>query len=90
MKLLDIAQIIGVVIAIVLVVAGLLKRKVMNALLLIYAGILIVSSIYYTVNYSHVVTSAPLMVYVAVNVAWSVACLMVLGAVGLALRRRVK
>ena len=81
MKLLDIAQIVGVVIVIVLAVAGLLKRKALNALLLSYAGILVVGSIYYAVDYSHVTTSAPLLVYVAVNVVWSVVCLVALGVI---------
>lgn len=39
MKLLDIVQIVGVVVVIVLAVAGLPKRKALNVLLLIYAGI---------------------------------------------------
>ena len=81
MKLLDIVQIVGVVIVIVLAVAGLLKRKALNALLLIYAGILVVGSIYYAVDYFHVITSAPLLVYVAVNVVWSVVCLVALGII---------
>ena len=81
MKLLDIVQIVGVVIVIVLAVAGLLKRKAPNALLLIYAGILVVGSIYYAVDYFHVTTSAPLLVYVAVNVVWSVVCLVALGII---------
>lgn len=81
MKLLDIAQIVGVVVVIVLAATGLLKRKALNALLLIYAGILVVDSIYYTVDYFHVTTSAPLLVYVAVNVVWSVVCLVALGVI---------
>ena len=90
MKLFDVVQVIGVVIVIALAVAGLLKRRTMNVLLLIYAGLVVVSSIYYTVDYFHVVTSAPLMVYVAVNVAWSAVCLAALGVVRLVLRRRAK
>ena len=85
MKLLDIVQIVGVVIVTMLAVAGLLKRKALNALLLIYAGILVVGSIYYAVGYFHVTTSAPLLVYVAVNVVWSVVwsvvCLVALGVI---------
>ena len=81
MKLLDIVQIVGVVVVIVLAVAGLLKRKALNALLLIYVGILLVGSIHYAVDYFHVITSAPLMVYVAVNVMWSVVCLVALGVI---------
>lgn len=90
MKLFDIVQIIGVITVIVLAATGLLKRKVLNVLLLIYVEILIASSIYYAVNYFHVVTSAPLIVYVAINVAWSVVCLATLGAVRLVLGRRLK
>ena len=81
MKLLDIVQIVGVAIAIVLAATGLLKRKALNALLLIYVGILIVGSIHYAVDYFHVTISAPLMVYVAVNVMWSVVCLVALGVI---------
>lgn len=81
MKLLDIVQIVGVAIAIVLAATGLLKRKALNVLLLISAGILVVGSIYYAVDYFHVTTSAPLLVYVAVNVVWSVVCLVALGVI---------
>lgn len=59
MKLLDIVQIVGVAIVIVLAATGLLKRKALNALLLIYVGILLVGSIHYAVDYFHVTTSAP-------------------------------
>lgn len=41
MKLFDVVQVIGVVIVIALAVAGLLKRKVLNVLLLTYGGVLL-------------------------------------------------
>ena len=90
MRPFDVIQAIGIAITVALVVAGLLKRRAMNVLLLIYAGALVAGFIYYTVEYSHVVTSAPLVVYAAVNVVWSAVCLVVLGVVRLALGRRVK
>ena len=90
MKLFDVILAIGIAITIALAAAGLLRRKVMNVLLLIYTGVLVASSIYYAVDYFHVTTSAPLIVYVAANVVCSAVCLVVLSVVRLVLRRRVK
>lgn len=91
MSILDIASLVVAVVVVALNCAGVLGDKALAAMVIIYTAVLIVACVCYGIGYYRVVTSAPLAIYIIVNVAWeaiSLALLVITWVVRVACRRK--